>query len=477
MVNAPTEPVAINRDGDVRVLVPRAPASAPIISGTGSGTLSGTFRVRVSFIVKDSFGNLLAESGLSPISASATLSSNFLLASDIPISTQAISARRLYRTTNGGTTYFPWIDVDGNTVTQVQNDMSDAALQLISAPTNLGSAPDLTLITEWRGRLWGVDRYNVDVLRRTGADVSYAWDPSLAFEVPQVGSDLRGITALLRRRNELGVARQGALHTITGNTDSDFTRVGVKEGIGVMSQESVQVIDDTAYFLGNPYGVYTWDDSGVLPISHEKVRGWFGTDTYFNRARFQYAKSAYDPVHHLYQLHLAAAGSSDEDRWIHYDIESKLWYGPHKTGEFTPTAAGVLTASDDTPLVVVGSSNGFLWKNQATRTDGTSTAIDMDVDTPFLSGEPGVPDIQKQFLEPSIISEVQASGTLTITPKVGGLDASAGTAISHDMMLGRQRLRRLGSGRFAQLNLRQNTAGVDCTLFGLEISYFELGRR
>lgn len=477
LVNAVSKPVAINRDAGCRVLVPKSPASAPVISGTGSSTLTGSYSVKVSFLVKDAFGRILAESALSPASNTVSITNQYLLASNIPISAETVSARRLYRTTTGGAVYFPWVDVEGNVITSVQDSLSDAGLQLVAAPTNLGNVPDLTLICEWRGRLWGVDRQNIDILRRTGGGTSYAWDPTLEFQIPQVGGDKRGITSLLRRRDELGVARQNAFHMITGNSDSDFTRVVVAEQIGCISQESVQIIDDVAYFLGSPYGVYTWNDSGIRPISHAKVRGWFGTDTYFNRARFQYAKSAYDPIRHLYQLHLAAAGSSSEDRWIHYDIESGQWYGPHKTGEFAPSAAGLLTASDDTPLTVIGSDNGFLWKNQDTRTDGTATAIDFDVDTPFLSGETPTPDIQKQFLELAVVSAIQGSGTLTITPKVGGLDASAGTAISHDMTLGRQRLRRLGPGRFAQLNLRQNTAAVDVSLYGLELPYFELGRR
>ena len=87
------------------------------------------------------------------------------------------------------------------------------------------------------------------------------------------------------------------------------------------------------------------------------------------------------------------------------------------------------------------------------------------------------PDIQKHFGELAIISKIQSAGTLTINPKVGGLDASAGTAISADMTLGRQRLRRLGDGRFLQLNFSHTTAAQDVELFGLEVPFFERGRR
>lgn len=481
MVNSPSEPIAIDKEGDTRVLTPIAPATAPVIAGTGSGNLTGAYQVKVSFYIKDEFGNLLAESGLSPASNTATLSAAILSATSIPRSSQDVSGRRLYRTTAGGSTFFPWLDVDGNVVTTAQSDLTDAALQLVSAPTNLGTSPDLSLVAEWRGRLWGADKDLIDSLRRSGADTSYAWDPDFEFEVPPIGRDRRGITALMRRRDELGVAKWDQLHMVTGNTDDNFTLVQVAEAIGCASQESVQIIDDEAFFLGTPYGVYKWTDGGVSCISNEKVKGWFATDTYFNRARFEYATSNYDPIYHIYILHLAAAGSTDNDRWIYYDIIADQWYGPHKTGAFTPTASGLLTTDEDKPRPTIGSSNGFLWRNQDTRTDDTNTAIDFDVDTPFLSGTPPAPDIDKVFLEPSIISKVQSAQPppiLVITPKVGGLDATAQTAINHDMTLGRERLPRLGApGRFAQLNLRQNTAGVDTVLYGLEIPYFELGRR
>ena len=481
MVNAPSGPIAIDRNANVRVFVPNAPTGAPTLVATGTGGLSGVYLVRVSFLVKDAFGTILAESGLGPPSAaSATLASDLLQANNIPISAQTISARRLYRTTAGGTTYFPWIDVDGNTVTTVTNDLSDAGLQLVAAPVNLGSAPNLTLISEWRGRLWGVGRDNIDTLRHTGADLSYAWDPDLEHEIGPMGSDRRGIVALIRRRDELGVVRWSSMSMITGNTDDDFTRVVISEGIGCASNESVQIVEDDAYFLGTPYGIYKWSDNGLQCISNDKVRAWFATDTYFNRARFEYAKSNYDPAKNIYSVHLAAAGSSVEDRWIYYDIEADHWYGPHKTGEFTPTAAGLLTTEEDKPLPTIGSSSGFLWKEQDTRTDGTSTPIVMDCDSPFLSGGPPAPDIDKVFLELAMITKINAypSGTLTITPKVGGMDATAGPVIEHDLSLGRERLPRLGGpGRFAQLNFYQATAGTDVVIYGWELEYYELGRR
>jgi hypothetical protein len=87
------------------------------------------------------------------------------------------------------------------------------------------------------------------------------------------------------------------------------------------------------------------------------------------------------------------------------------------------------------------------------------------------------PDIQKYFGELSLISKIQAAGTLSVIPYVGGLDASAGATISADLTLGRQRLRRLGIGRFVKLNFQHSTAGQDVELYGYELPFHEVGRR
>ena len=483
MVNSPNTPLAITREGGVRQLAPSAPTSPPNIDGTGAGTLSGTYRVRVSFIVKDLFGNLVAESGLGPISAATTISSEFLLVSNIPISTDSVPtgfllSRRVYRTTTSGSTYFPWIDVDGNTVTRVQSDMSDASLQLIAAPTDLGEPPNLMLVAEWKKRLWGVGRQDIDTLRYSGASAAYGWPLTNSFIVPPLGSDDRGVTALIRRRDELGVARRNALAKITA-TSSTFDIRTVVEGVGVESQDSVVVHMDVAYFLGHSFGqfgVYKWDSGGVTNISDGKVYDWLNTDTYFNQSRFQYSFGRYNPATNAYELHLAATGASTENRWISVDLETGEFWGPHQTAALTPTCAGQFQDSSDLPLVVVGGSNGFIYKlNQSTYADDTS-AIDFDVDTTFFHGN--APDIQHFWGQPSLLSRIESTPTtLTITPKVGRLDATAGTAISADLTLGRERLRRLGVGAFAQLNLRLNTLNKGCRLFGLEIPWHEVGRR
>ena len=478
IVNSPSENITVDRFGTVRLLCPPTPSAVMTLSNTNGGSLSGTFSVKATFIVKDDFGNLIAESPFSQAATSAAITTDYLKVLGVPVCPKTITglARRLYRTTTGpGSTYFPWLDVDGNRATTINDDTSDASLQLVAAPTDLGQPPNFELITVWKNRLWGKSSETKDTVYYSAIERPFAISSTNAEVIPPANRDNRGITGFLSRKDELGIGRADSLHKITGSSSSNFTRSTVAENIGIWAPDSCQVISDVGYFLGNPFGVYSWGPGSVKSISNERVRAWFDTDTYFNRARFDQAIGSYYPDLNAYVLLLSAAGSTDLDRWIMYDIGTGAWWGPHKTGALTPTGTVTLRDGNDAPMFVLMGGDGKLYKPQSTKTDGSSTAIDYDLETNWFSG--GSPTIFKTWLEPKVVTKIQSGGTLTITPKIGNLNASAGTAISHDMTLGQQSFRRLGDGNFAQFRIRENTAAQDAVLYGLELPFFEIGER
>jgi hypothetical protein len=474
IVNSPTRPISIDPEGVVRVLCPRTPRTRITLSGVTTGALSGTYLAKQSFRVLDVDGNVIAETPLGPTTTAVTISTKLLRASDLDISDDTISGSRIYRTTTNGSVYLPWIDLDGNTQTSIEDDLSDALLTTLAAPT-LGEPPnELTIIADYKSRLWGVASTDIDTIRFTDVSRMYSWPASFGLIVGRPGSDARGITGIIPRKNELAVGRFDSLYQIAGQLPSDFAAIKIKDGIGIASHDSVRVHRDVAYWLGRD-GVYSWSDEGVQSISDGRVRSWFNTDTTFNRGRFEFAIGRIDPLLNKYQLLLSAAGSSDLDRWVEFDIDDRTWWGPHKTSDFTPTWAAQILDANGLIIPVFGSSSGFLYKDQATRTDGTATAIDFDVDTKFH--DMNTPVIEKYFDQLTLLSKIQGAGTLTVTPKVGGLNASASAAISVDMTRGKEDTRRLGQGRFCQLNFRHNTAGQDVELYGYELPWHELGDR
>ena len=479
LVNSPNRPLTIDGLGTVRVLSPRPPGSVPVLSAQSGGALSGSYKVKQTFRVKDDIGNILAESDFGPITASQAVASQYLRAANLDLSPDSVSSSMLYRTTTGGIVFFPWVELNGNTQTSIQDDVSDAGLSLVAAAP-LGSAPDLVTIASWRGRLWGGDRVDIDHLRYCEVERMSAWPRSNDILIPPQGADSVGIRALAPRREALGVGRRNHIFQVTGTSASDFRSVKVTENAGIESQESVVVYRDTAYFLWKD-GVYAWDSGGIRCISDGKagkgnVRSWFTTDSYFNRNRFANAIAQIDPIRNKYRLFLSAAGSSDLDRWVEYDLNEETWWGPHQTAAFTLVSAFVVPSANDVLAPMVGSSSGFMWQEQATRTDDTATAIDFDVDTKRHDG--GTPNVDKVFEHLRMAGIAQTTGRLTVTVSKGELDASADSQVHQfELTKSSQDVGMVGAGKTAQLNFRENTAGQDVQLVGYELPFHELGVR
>lgn len=475
LANSPSQPITIDAAGVVRLLTPNPPRTAPVLSGQSGGTLSGTYGgVRYTFVTLDAAGNLYSESDFSPGSNTVTLASQFLRAANLDISPDQISGRRLYRPTTNGAVLFQWVDLDGNVLTSVQDDLADAGLSLVAAPI-LGSPPDLTLIAEFRDRLWGVDRISVDDLRYTEVGFQYAWPADNVFPIPSVGSDMLGVKALMARREALGIGRQNQLLQIIGSDDDNFQVIKLSQNCGVMSQESVAVYRDTAYFLWED-GVYSWSDEGISCISDGKVRSWFTSNDTFNRQRFQYAFGHVDPIRNKYRLFLNPAGSATDVQWVEYDLRDKTWWGPHKTAEFSPTSVFTLLDGQLVPQPTFGGDDSLAYREQETRTDGADSPIEFDVVTKRFSMNE--PDINKYWGELSVVGKAQDAGTLNIELSVGELDAVNTSTLEWNMTRSRQRLPRAGTGKHLEMEFTNNELGQDVELYDVEVAPVSiLGRR
>lgn len=486
LVNTPDQPLIIDATGTVRLLCPRPPRTGAVMSGVAGGTLSGTYNgVRYTFITQDAEGNLISESDFSPAGGpEVTLANEFLKVANLDTSPDAITGRRIYRPTTNGSTLFQWFDVDGNVLTEAQDDLSDAGLSLVAAPV-LGTPPYLSHISTFRGRIFGAGPDDLDHVRYTEAGIRYAWPADNVLEIPVVGSDDVGITGFLQRREALGVGRQNQLVQITGTgaedpTDGtiDFDVVIVSKELGITSQESVDVYRDIGYFLWQD-GVYEWGPEGIVCISDGQngkgqVRSWFASDDYFDRDRFDEAFGHVDPIRHKYRLFLYDAEGAIW--WVEFDLKDRTWWGPHKTGLFTPKSAFLVQTSELLRVPMIGGTNGKVYKEQATRTDGASTAIEFDVIG--KRHDMDEPDVDKYFGEITIFGRQQASGLVHVVSTVGELEATLTKTQYYDMTKNRHSLGRLGVGKHCQIRLMHGVVGEKVELFGYEIpDVHQIGRR
>jgi hypothetical protein len=470
VVNTPTRPISVDTAGIVRVLTPAPPSTAVVLSAGASGSLSGTYLALQTYKILDAFGNTIAESDYGPAMTTAFTISSKKLHAVFPLSSDTVSATQLYRTATNGGDYFSWVQIAGNVTTSEEDDIADAALGIADAPS-LGTAPDLTLIAEFGGRLWGVDRNVIDELRYTEAGTMYGWSALNTVKIPHVGADDAGITALIPRRAALGVARRDVFNQVTGSQRSNITPVIVNggEGVGCVSQESVLVYNDIAYFLARD-GVYQWDSNGISPLSDGLVRTWFTTDDTFNRSMFWRAFAEMDPTGKHYRLFLASKGSDKIDRWIELDMLTGAWFGPHFTTAFDPTSAFWVAGRNQQPFIMLGSREGYLSQDQSARNDWDVMPI--DAHAAVRGEEMGEPEQEKYWGELAIHTQVQGAGaTLTITPELGDVDETTPTTpMTADLTKARQRVGRIGSGNSMVMDFTNNQINVDTAIYGYEIN-------
>lgn len=479
IVNSPARPITVDANLNVRLLTPNPPVTKTTVAAGNTGTLSGDYRVRQTYIVFDSFGAIVSESDFGPTSSVATLTSDMLRVSGINLSLDQVSATRLYRTTTGTAVYFKWIDLDGNTQTTIEDDLSDAGLATFSAPS-LGSPPDLAIIAEFKSRLYGIPKTNPNNIHYSEIGAQYAW-PSDNFQpIPRLGSDPRGGTGLIRRRDALGIGRVNGFYQLSGTSDTNIRITNVSENCGIEATDSPAVFRDTAFFLWKD-GVYQWDANGLKSVSDGKVRSWFTNNDTFNPSRFQHAFATIDPLRYKYRLYLASAGSGIENCWIEYDFMDQKWWGPHFSQAMNPTSVFLMSTNTGSVISIVGGSDGWLRADRKLRTDDTNIAIPMDVVT--VQNDAGAPDDEKYFGSVSVSTSKEPSGTLTVQSVVGDFDttptkATLSEPMEHDLKETRSNLDRVGIGKAFKLRFKNNEPGVDAKLRGFEIDQvFTVGKR
>lgn len=475
ITSAVTVPIWLGADLVLRILALPTPGNAPTLSAGSAGSYTGTRKAKVSFIVRDSNGSVVAEGPLSSESAAVAFSSDIIDIDDIavPPSNSPVTDRRIYLTADSGDTFFHAFDVEGTSITSVETTISDASLSLTEASDELVQAPvNLNLPTFWKNRLWGADG---DSVVGTAAGFIDRWPNG--FPVDQ-GTDSFGITGFIPRKDEMAVGRRGRIYKLTGDDEDSFDLPNLTEGIGIRSADTCVVIRDVGYWLADD-GVYIWDSAGVRSITDDTVRPWFATDDTFNRAIFSNAFACYDPVRHRYVLFLAAAGSTDIDHWVEFDIASQKWFGPHTTAMGVVfTSAFVAPDENNVLRMVAAGDDGFLYALEpGTYTDGVNDdEISLRVLGKFHYGDD--PDFTHVFLQLSVFMKAQANKTLTVKGHVGDA-TSQSTNYTQSADLGKERhqLPRLGVGRICQLEFTQNSGGAESGVFGYEIPFNTLGRR
>lgn len=133
-----------------------APTATASVSTGAAGALTGDYRYKVTYVNSQS-----VEGDVSPATATHTAASTQISMVCIPVAPQSfgVSARKVYRTAAGGSTFKLVTTINDNSTTTFLDNNADAALGA-DAPTDNGVPPNYSVILYHRDRLFVNDPAN-----------------------------------------------------------------------------------------------------------------------------------------------------------------------------------------------------------------------------------------------------------------------------------------------------------------------------
>ena len=131
------------------------PTTTSTVNSQATGLLTGGYQYKITNV-----NTALAESDVGPSTATLTVASGTIR---VTLQTFAasfgVAARRVYRTTAGGTTFKRVATISDNTTTSYDDNIADASLG-VTAPTDNGVPPNYQVICYHQNRLFVIDPAN-----------------------------------------------------------------------------------------------------------------------------------------------------------------------------------------------------------------------------------------------------------------------------------------------------------------------------
>lgn len=241
--------VAFTRHG-----VPQ-PTNTTSFNSNGAGNPNGDYRYKISYVNSAS-----VEGNVSTASTTFTVVSQTIRLTSLPVAPQShgVSARRIYRTVAGGSTYKRVAEINDNTTTLYDDNVADGGLG-VDAPTNKDEPPKYSVIVYHQNRLFMNDADNPGLLWYTDLNEPYTVNQSSNFiAVGDQSSDL--IVALGVFNNTLAVFGQKHVWLIymPDTTPSNWQVIKSK----------------SPYTTKSPFGLFEYDNKLAFPaVQNDKFLG------------------------------------------------------------------------------------------------------------------------------------------------------------------------------------------------------------
>lgn len=143
--------------------------TSTIATAPTGANLTGSYSYKVTYV-----NTALVESDVGPVTNTLTVATQDIRITSIPVAPQSfgISARRLYRTTNGGAVYKRLVTISDNTTTTYDDAIADASLGT-NAPTDNGVPPKYSVIVYHQSRLFMNDSTDLSKVWYTNLNEPY----------------------------------------------------------------------------------------------------------------------------------------------------------------------------------------------------------------------------------------------------------------------------------------------------------------
>ena len=245
----------------------------PVAAPTGSGSLTGAYQYRVSFVSKYGF---ISNAGPASTSITASSAARILL-TKIPISTDPqVIKRRIYRTVANGSVYLFLAEIADNVTTTYTDTTADGSLGNETPPLagdfSLDNSPPARggIVARWKRTVFVAgDPQNPESLFFSDDD-----EPESFPLVNEYVLDGK-ITGMYETYSNLVIETENGKYQLIGD-NPDFSLSKIIEGIGCVGRRACGPARRTGYTVDRD-GMRTYDGSDTVKIS-EPIRDKYDTD-------------------------------------------------------------------------------------------------------------------------------------------------------------------------------------------------------
>jgi len=364
---------------------------------SGSGVADGTYKYLVTFYVTATGQESNPFTLANAVSATTASPNNQVDLANIPVSGDSqVTARRIYRTTAGGSEFNAQLvtTINDNVSTTYSDTTPDASLGAL-VPLNHDTAPVFKKTVVYKGRGFGITGGD-STLYYSVLNNFWYW-PQGQIDTSVTADDFRElidpddgdfITNIVPYYDLLLIFKRNSVYVWGGYDQTDFfvRKIEYVDRVGCISSRGAVVADNWCYFIDRN-GIYR-TNAQVIEYIGDSVEAFFDPDNIASEEKVNpgMLENSVAIVDHrkprnLIRFSMPSSNSDDNDLHLIYSYDSDLW--SLDTGYKAQSYA--IREIDNEDFLIRGDCCGWVWTEEqidgdgglisSTATSGTTTTL------------------------------------------------------------------------------------------------------